>query len=158
LLDEFREVVQVYGEADGSHKGDRWVTRDDTEDLLSLPNTTQIPSMGRGHRTIIIMKDIEDPTYLTVRSAVFDAFEHIGAPGKRPNDQNSDALSGSMAVQSKASGQLTDVVFVVHGIRTYANWIQPLTAKLTAKRPNCQVVDAGYGYFSTLNFLLPWSR
>src|SRR5215470_7637458 len=31
------EVVQVYGEADGSHKGDRWVTRDDSEDLLSLP-------------------------------------------------------------------------------------------------------------------------
>ena len=61
-------------------------------------------------------------------------------------------------MQSKASGQLTDVVFVVHGIRTYANWIQPLTVKLTAKRPNCRVVDAGYGYFSTLNFLLPWSR
>ena len=56
---------------------------------------------------------------------------------------------------------VTDVVFIVHGIRDQGYWTQKLAQRvkfLGAKQRNIASVASGYGYFPMLPFLLPWGR
>jgi len=57
---------------------------------------------------------------------------------------------------------VTDVVFIVHGIRDEGYWTQKLAQRVKflgrEKQRNIASVASGYGYFPMLPFLLPWGR
>ena len=143
------EVIQIYGSAAGSEEGDTWVTRDDSNDMLCLPNTIQIPSLGRGHSSILgKIKDPKDVQFYTpIRSALLDTFSTI----KQEYGEDVDE-------RDPPTEQPKGLIFLVHGIRTFADWISPLRTKIRSKYSGYLLVEAGYDYFSTLNFLRPWQR
>jgi hypothetical protein len=49
---------------------------------------------------------------------------------------------------------LTDVVVLVHGIRTTAEWAE-LVRDVLERVPGVTVVPSGYGYFDVIRFLIP---
>lgn len=62
--------------------------------------------------------------------------------------------------------QVKRVVFVIHGIRDEGHWTQKIANRARAvfsaegegTREQIAVVTSSYGYFSMLQFLLPWER
>jgi hypothetical protein len=50
--------------------------------------------------------------------------------------------------------RIPEVVVLLHGIRTYADW-QPLVQKVLQEIPQVSVQPVGYGYFSAPRFLFP---
>jgi hypothetical protein len=54
---------------------------------------------------------------------------------------------------------VTDVVFVVHGMRDYGFWTQKLARRIRERGGDrVRVVNPSYGYFPILPFTLPWVR
>src|SRR4030095_6223879 len=50
------------------------------------------------------------------------------------------------------------VLFTLHGIRTHAAWQKALMELAHTRQWNCRSFRWSYGYFSVLQFLLPWQR
>src|SRR5262249_39237351 len=52
----------------------------------------------------------------------------------------------------------SNLVFLVHGIRTFADWQENLSYEISQVDPGARIVSVRYGYFSLLQFLLSSQR
>lgn len=66
----------------------------------------------------------------------------------------SDNTADVAAESPASSAKITDVVLLVHGIRTHAAWQVMVTEALES--PTIRVIPIKYGYFNSLRFLAPF--
>ncbi|WP_339734854.1 hypothetical protein [uncultured Gimesia sp.] len=59
---------------------------------------------------------------------------------------------------NKFSQRQKEIIVLVHGIRTFANW-QPMVKKVLEEIPQTEVIPIKYGYFDAFRFWFPlWTR
>ena len=63
-----------------------------------------------------------------------------------------------MEAPSRARDERRKVVFMLHGIRTYAAWQRAFVELASTYGWNCRTSRWNFGYFSTLKFVTPWQR
>ncbi|WP_346622094.1 hypothetical protein [Blastococcus montanus] len=131
-------VVQVLGDRDDI------VTRDDSLDVEYMPGAMRIDVPEADHAGVVDVDDAPD------RYGIL----HHALRG----DLNRERL---LAETPSAE----PVIIVLHGIRTsrYANWVGQLTSGLTERpatvdHPTPVVWAPSYGYFSAVDFALPFTR
>src|SRR5262245_40747131 len=64
-----------------------------------------------------------------------------------PKKRTRKALtSGELQSAPSKSAGIQDLILLVHGIRTFANW-QPMVKRVLEEIPNTRVIPIKYGYF-----------
>lgn len=63
-----------------------------------------------------------------------------------------------MEAPSRGRHERRKVVFMLHGIRTYAAWQRAFAELASTYGWNCRTSRWNFGYFSTLKFVTPWQR
>ena len=152
-------VVQLLGTVDDL------VAPEDNVDLLTGRSFVFFDAPQSGHMSILDMQTATDP-----------AGAEPSAPSLRRNllkkvlETSPDVLRRESALASELSqyepkDHVTDVVFVIHGIRDAGYWTQRIARKVkeVAREPREQArvfetETSTYGYFPMLPFLLPWKR
>ncbi len=88
---------------------------------------------------------------------LLDILKELVVPGFTPSNE-AIASSGS-GLQSQASPpRKKEIVLLLHGIRTFANW-QPMVKRVLGEIPNFEVVGIKFGYLDILRFWFPfWTR
>lgn len=154
------QVVQLLGSQDNT------VAPDDTIDfavdvasktfvLIELPNTD--------HRNAIVMDDgVNRERKSRFMRALHETPEDLRAldeQGKRISIPNILAVNGAAP---ESDGDVTHVVFVIHGIRDRGFWTRKIAQKVMeqASRGGHQVraMTLSYGYMAMVPFVLPWVR
>lgn len=138
-------VVQLLGTIDDV------VSPDDNIDVQTGQDFVYLEARGSGHVNVVDFS--------------------AGLLGQKRREVYLSALTGARESLEKASSSavpvidvdesVTDVVFVVHGIRDYGFWTSHLGRAVEAKgRPDRRVValTPSYGYFGMLPFILNWRR
>lgn len=158
-------IVQLLGTVDDL------VSPEDNIDLFidrpSADNFLLIEVAGTGHMTIIDMAPL-DPAR-DVRGLRWSIFCHAlasSAEALEPLAIPRAHLADSLPEEPDSS--VTDVVFVIHGIRDKGFWTQKIAREIKRVslgksmedgRPrNVQSMTASYGYFPMFPFVLPWLR
>ncbi|MCZ2857809.1 esterase/lipase family protein [Blastococcus sp. VKM Ac-2987] len=133
-------VVQVLGDRDDL------VTRDDSLDIEYMAGAMRIDVPGADHASVVDVDADESPDrYGILHHALRGDLDHERLLAQKPSN--------------------APVVIVLHGIRTsrYTNWVGQLSSELTARpatpdRPTPIVWAPSYGYFSAVDFALPFTR
>ena len=145
------EIVQVRGQ------NDRLV---DAEDGIEIFRFSQVPEIaidqaGHGHFSLIVKKDPtrHNPIMAKVKDAIAEAF----GPLKDIQDKYRDQSQLAYPTPPET------VVFLIHGIRDFADWHDVLgyrVRKLAQAKglAGVEPVSITYGYFSAFQFLLPAAR
>jgi len=133
-------VVQVLGTEDSA------VSRADSQDVEAMPNSAAVEIPYADHDSIIEPtapdEDASGEQFQLIASAVY------GTPSPPPE---ATPVAGAQA-------GITDVVFVLHGIRADAyGWVQSLNGIL-AGRPGFIIDHPSYGYLPAFNFALPFGH
>jgi hypothetical protein len=130
------QVVQVLGDRDD------FVAVDDSLDVEYMEHATRIDVPGARHGDLADLDGADDPQerYALLRHALF-------------GDLDPDRLKAVPPSPRPA-------ILVLHGIRTrsYANWVGDLTKALTADGSAPVVRSPSYGFFSAVDFALPFTR
>jgi len=145
------EIVQVRG------RNDKLV---DAEDGIEIFRFSQVPEIpidfaGHGHFSLIVKKDPakNDPIMAQVKDAITEAFGSLGAIRRKYSDESQLAYPDPPGT----------VVFLIHGIRDFADWHVVLGYRVrklaqAAGLRGVEPVSITYGYFSAFQFLLPAAR
>lgn len=125
------DTVQIRG------KLDEIVEPDDSLDLYRYSNTLEIELKGFNHSSFV------DPTG--------DAYEAI---------RNAFTKSLAQPARQAERANATQLIFLLHGIRDYAEWQESLEYSLRqqAGAEQSVIVSVRYGYFSALQFVLTGQR
>lgn len=125
---------------------DRLVKREDSFDIYRFSNTVEIEIEGATHSGFI------DTAEEQVINNVIVAFKrHLQGNYKNsPND--------IVNILSRELIEYDSIIFLVHGIRDFADWHKTLAHLITQKSPLSRVVSVRFGYFTALQFLLPLQR
>lgn len=125
-------------------KLDRVVKRDDSIDIYRFKNTAEKVISGANHSDFgrnrgEVFKEIIDK--------IIESFEHhfTGIYPKQREEINSLITPDCL-------------VFLVHGIRDFADWHEVLEYEIHKQKPNAKVVSIRYGYFTAFQFILPLQR
>lgn len=123
------EAIQVLGD-------DRFVAEDDSADVFRFENSGTLHVPNATHAGIGRIGSAEDLARLK------------------------DAMTRpiSALAPAKPVGGPGNVVFLVHGIRDYGEWMEDLDEKIKREDSKAIVVKYRYGYFNILNFLFPFLR
>lgn len=144
-------VIQLLGTVDDL------VSPDDNIDLVTGANFIYLDVPGAGHSSIIDMDDSLDKGHK--RSVMF-----IDALEKSQSDLEQMMVEPTDSMPSPANLKVTNVIFVIHGIRDLGYWTQKLARRIKAtmlERDKERVVaieTSTYGYFAMLPFILPSQR
>jgi alpha-beta hydrolase superfamily lysophospholipase len=122
------DVVQLLGEVDDI------VTREDSKDIAVAGDFHFVPVPGTGHGNML---DFSEPNF-----------------GSHRRTALVKALTTTLPLASMRQGTATDVVFLMHGIRTNSDWTNRLKTRIEALAPEFVGEPASYGYFPMLPFLL----
>jgi hypothetical protein len=145
------EIVQVRG------RNDKLV---DAEDGIEIFQFSQAPEIaidyaGHGHFSLIVKKDPRKhgPVMVKVKAAITEAFGEFKEIQKEYPDKPQLAYPKPPEI----------VVFLIHGIRDFADWHDVLGYRIRkvaqdAKLAGVEPVSITYGYFSAFQFLLPVAR
>ena len=138
---------------------DDLVAPQDNIDLVTGSDFVYLDMPNSGHRSVVDM----DPTDHTTGGAVrYALFTHVLGQSDQALQQASVSLTDLQSLG--AQPDVTDVIFVIHGIRDEGFWTQKVARRIreTGRRVSPQRVFAtetsSYGYFPMLPFLLPWGR
>ena len=136
---------------------DDLVSPDDNIDLVTGAKFIYLDVPGAGHGTIIDMD--ASPDKGRKRSAVFtDALQ------KSEHELKQMMVEPADSMPSPANLKVTDVIFVIHGIRDLGFWTNKLARRIKAKmlehdKGRVIVIETStYGYFAMLPFILPSQR
>lgn len=149
---------------------DNMVSPDDNIDLISGHDFVYLDVPQSGHKNIVDMSDSSkgyciDPnnTALTVGELRKRVFLSALKSSKHQLEEES-VLPSDIPLQSK-NENVTDVVFVIHGIRDKGFWTHKIArnilklAKLEGYKDTVIATEtSSYGYFPILSFLLPSKR
>jgi hypothetical protein len=125
------DIIQVRGDVD------EHVAADDSRDLYRFgAYETVVP--GLRHMDFMHLPQGNSQAYKTV-------FEAFCAPYSAP-------------ATTQQPVKATNLVFLVHGIRDFADWHENLSYELKNVDPDARIVSVRYGYFSLLQFLLSSQR
>lgn len=134
-------VVQVLGDRDDL------ISTDDVLDAKYLPGTAQIavPKAGHGDLVDLSRRATDDPDlrYRLLRHAIIGTLD-----------------SADFAAQGRKD---EPVYILLHGIRSsrYGNWVRKLADALSDNPSSTTapiVYAPSYGFFSAIEFALPWTR
>jgi pimeloyl-ACP methyl ester carboxylesterase len=138
-------VVQLLGTIDDL------VSPDDNVDLVSGGDFVYREVPQSGHANVIEMDDSEAGR--ARRDALLAAFNDVR------EDEGAPGLIGSLLSKQM---DVTDVVFVIHGIRDEGHWTRKIASRVQrALKDKGRVVateTSSYGYFPMLSFLKPGAR
>lgn len=129
-------VIQLRGAKD------KYLHAEDSADVDQFVQSTQEIVEGVGHADIFkFPKGQETERYLFLRRQILEA---AGSP---------------VSPHTDPPGVTKDVVFLVHGIRACnSQWPTRAARIIEQQYPNAIAVQAGYSYFSALNFAIPFMR
>lgn len=139
-------VVQLLGTVDDV------VSPDDNIDIHSGHGFIYLDVPGSGHLNVLQFSDKihgakRRDRYLTALTRSQEELKKIASP---------------VALAFEPDESITDVLFVVHGIRDYGFWTAHLARFIAgvAKKQGLRMayITPKYGYFGLLPFLLPWNR
>lgn len=134
-------VVQVLGDRDDL------ISTEDVLDTKFLPGTAHIAVPGAGHGDLVDLsrRATDDPRlrYQLLRHAILGTLD--------------DAQFTAQACKKEP------VYFLLHGIRSsrYGNWVRKLADALSNNPSSTAapiVYTPSYGFFSAIEFALPWTR
>jgi pimeloyl-ACP methyl ester carboxylesterase len=123
-------IVQVLGTRDGL------VTKDDSVDLAQMPRFARINVPGATHN------EIADMSRRYSRTKFLEALETAEITG----------------IDREPETQPGRVVFLIHGIRDYGDWLSHLEETLKERDRTVSVETDSIGYFTISNFLNPIER
>lgn len=123
------EVVQIRGEKD------EFVEADDSADLMYFQNAHEVRIAGLDH-TAFCRPGLPPDAITEIKDCFFRLFE----PRKKEPEPP------------------TMLVFLVHGIRDYAEWQESLAQEISGLDPKAMVIPVQYGYFNAFQFLSPLQR
>ena len=154
-------TVQLLGSVDDM------VAPSDNIDLVSGRGFHYLDVPYSGHASVV---RLDDETPVTDRT---------GAPSTAGNERRK-VLSTALTADAKTlddagyipsdrplnpqNREITDVVFVIHGIRDVGHWTQKIARAIMSRHKETHGVirmaseTSSYGFFPMLPFLLPWER
>ncbi|MFL5800164.1 MAG: hypothetical protein ACJ8CR_00175 [Roseiflexaceae bacterium] len=132
------KVVQVLG------RKDDMVRREDSIDVVQFQNACHLFVDNETHDSIIDVRE-GDEKYLVIRDAIIGGERLKQAAAKSP---------AGMDDGKPTAKQASAVVFLVHGIRDYGAWLEPLDQALRQRDPQILPIKSSYDYFSLLQFVL----
>ncbi|WAC12449.1 esterase/lipase family protein [Dyadobacter pollutisoli] len=141
-------VIQLLGTVDDI------VSPEDNVDLVTGGDFVYLEVPKSSHSNVVKMgNDTEgEARYKVLRSALLDTKEELLKRTVVPLD----------AVNFPVNTSVTDVIFVIHGIRDRGFWTQKIAnrIKLLGDSPKRKyaIETSSYGYFPMLSFLLPSTR
>lgn len=155
ILAVLPDLARILSDSDSDNNGLRHLATDEAKSHLQ----------ARGHTGAAIDWAIftgVKNTWLTVTTCKRDrrtSNPHTGKTQARPNTVDVPAIaaldafwntweSGSFAPRTK------QLVFLIHGIRTHANW-QPMVQRVLEELPDTRVVPLKYGFFDAIRFWCP---
>ncbi len=133
---------------------DDFVSPVDNIDLVTGAEFIYLNVPRTGHSSIAMMDDSDDgrKRYAIFKEALLSPVGNLKQHSVLPSD----------LIPMQPDDSVTDVVFIVHGIRDEGYWTQKLAQRVKflgrEKQRNIASVASGYGYFPMLPFLLPWGR
>ncbi len=130
------EVIQLLG------MQDRFVHRTDSNDVTIFGNAKLFMVRGT-HTDLAQFSGPEDEKYLRLRRCCLDSIS------EEPGSEDPAPAPGTAP---------TLVVFELHGIRDYGHWLSKFETTIKSIDSNARVIRPGYGYFSVLDFIIPWIR
>jgi hypothetical protein len=133
---------------------DDFVSPTDNIDLVTGSEFIYLNVPRTGHQSIAVMDDSDNGR---LRFEIFK--EALLSP---VDDLKKRSVLPSDLLPKQPDESVTDVVFIVHGIRDEGYWTQKIAQRVKAlgrqKQRKIASVASGYGYFPLLSFLLPWVR
>ena len=143
-------TVQLLG------SGDDLVAPEDNVDLLTGSDFIYLDVPHSTHGTVVDLADAE-PAVGPVRRRIF----LLALLGERTALEESKVVPSDIEPQSPRP-DVTDVIFVIHGIRDRGFWTQKVARRVKALgRVNGRIYateTSTYGYFAMFPFLLPSTR
>jgi pimeloyl-ACP methyl ester carboxylesterase len=125
-------VVQIRG------KEDEVVEADDSADLLYFPNAHEVLLDEVNHRAFCRLGGLTPKAISIIKDCFFKDF-----PAREP--ERMQTLPSML-------------IFLVHGIRDYAEWQEALSQEIAKIDKNAMVIPVQYGYFNAFQFLSPLQR
>lgn len=151
-------VVQLLGTVDDV------VAPADTIDPVTGQNFIYLEVPHTTHENVVQMEKSEHASF--ARRTAFQ--QAVGESEPTLGRDLPGLVREAHAERIDTEGRVSDVVFIIHGIRDEGHWterigrrVQRRAAAETArdgKDRNVEVVTAGYGYFPMLSFLQPGAR
>src|SRR5262249_51054457 len=88
-----------------------------------------------------------------------DDFWNLPVRNQEAYHQTRDAFSVALkAPPARSLSPATRIIFLIHGIRDFADWQEKLAYEISKRDPRAKVVSVRYGYFNILQFLLSTQR
>jgi alpha-beta hydrolase superfamily lysophospholipase len=138
------DVIQLLGD------DDEVAPESDHKELMASPGFIFIPVSNATHINIIDMPMESDDLDLRIRAAKFR--ETLIAS----KDQLLEKYDSNRHYLDNVDSERTavdHVVFVVHGIRDYGEWVNQLAQEIEAQGHNIRAITSKYGHFSMAGFL-----
>ncbi|AZI26441.1 alpha/beta hydrolase [Pedobacter sp. G11] len=140
-------VVQLLGTIDDL------VSPEDNIDMITGAKFFYLDIPFSGHKDVILMDRSEKGI------ARYSAFHQALTMSAIEMASSQTSFTEPVLVQRP---EVTDVIFVIHGIRDAGYWTQKVARKVKAlaleNNQNIELETSSYGYFPMLPFLLPVSR
>lgn len=136
---------------------DDMVSPEDNIDLVSGSDFIYIDVPHSGHENVVDMahKKYGQARASVFSQALFESSDNLKALSQLPSDEN---------IENKKT-DITDVVFVMHGIRDLGYWTHKIARRIISRsRPHGKThkiiatETSSYGYFPILSFLSPFKR
>lgn len=141
-------TVQLLGSIDDI------VSPEDNVDLVSGGDFIYLDVPFSGHSNVIEMNATPEGE---ARAAVF-----LAALTKSREELEHDAVLPSDFPLPQPDPDVTDVIFVIHGIRDLGHWTQKIARRIRkhglGPTRKIETETASYGFFPMLPFLFPWCR
>ncbi len=122
------EIVQIYGDQDAV------VSEDDAIDINRFDVSVIDVIRGADHKSFCKMKNGVDGYEQVLNSFIRGDCEQNTNRFLKPREK---------------------IIFLIHGIRDFAEWHHALEYEIEKKDRNIDVIPVQYGYFNLLQFLLP---
>jgi len=141
-------TIQLLGSVDDM------VSPEDNIDLLAGQDFIYLDVPASGHRDVVRVADTaQGPGRSEVfRAALSSPQEELEARSLLPADM----------LPAAPDETVSDVIFVVHGIRDEGFWTQHVARKVVQRGKEAgrrfRTETSSYGYFPMLPFVLPWTR
>ena len=133
---------------------DDMVSPEDNIDLVAGKDFVYLDVPESGHADVV---RVADPVYGPGRAAIIRA-----ALNSSRETLEKQSLIPADVLPTSPDESVTDVIFVVHGIRDIGFWTQKIARRVVELGKDAgrrfRTETSSYGYFAMLPFVLPWTR
>jgi pimeloyl-ACP methyl ester carboxylesterase len=130
------QVVQLLG------ANDQYVSATDSNDVTSFKDGKLFMIGGVRHQQLATFTDVTDEKYVLLKRSALEPFDDV-----RGDEEPVD--------ESKLPSA---VLFELHGIRDYGGWLDKVAETARGIDKGIRIEKPGYGYFSVIDFIVPWRR